>query len=102
MQPLYLPHWRDKMQVSSQGPVPSIVLENEKLKVIIGTVDAGQQIPHHPEGLAVYHFLEGSGWMTVDEARYPVQPGAIVITPEGARRGVTAEARIVFLAVRIS
>lgn len=98
----FYPDWREKAIFSSVGPQPQVLAENEKLKVIVGSLDVGQKIPPHPEALAVYHFLEGTGWMTVDDERYPISSGATVITPEGAKRGVEAETRLVFLAVRIA
>lgn len=97
----FYPDWREKAIFSPAGPQPHILAENENLKVIVGSLDVGQKIPQHPEALAVYHFLEGTGWMTVDDEQYSVSSGATVITPEGAKRGVEAETRLVFLAVRI-
>ncbi|MBZ0300519.1 MAG: hypothetical protein K8J31_12290 [Anaerolineae bacterium] len=102
IQPAFYPDWHEKAIFSPTGPQPQILAENEKLKVIVGSLDVGQKIPPHPEALAVYHFLEGAGWMTIDDERYPVSSGATVITPEGAKRGVEAETRLVFLAARIA
>lgn len=102
MKPMLFPDWKDKVVFALEGPQPQILVQNEKLKVIIAGLEAGQKIPPHPEALAVYHFLEGSGWMTVDDERYPVSSGATVITPEGAKRGVEAETKLVFLAVWVS
>ena len=99
---MFYPDWQEKVVFSPGGPQPQILAENEKLKVIIGSLEIGQKIPAHPEALAVYHFLEGTGWMIVDDERYPVRPGATVITAEGAKRGVEAETRLVFLATRIA
>ena len=99
---MFYPDWQEMVVFSPGGAQPQILAENEKLKVIIGSLEVGQKIPTHPEALAVYHFLEGTGWMIVDDERYPVSPGAIVITPEGAKRGVEAETRLVFLATRIA
>lgn len=99
---IFYPTWQERVVLSAGGPQPQILAENEKLKVIIGSLEVGQKIPTHPEALAVYHFLEGTGWMIVDDERYPVSPGATVITPEGAKRGVEAETRLVFLATRIA
>ncbi|MBZ0307722.1 MAG: cupin domain-containing protein, partial [Anaerolineae bacterium] len=99
---IFYSNWQEKVVFSTGGPQPQILAENEKLKVIIGSLEVGHKIPPHPEALAVYHFLEGTGWVIVDDERYPVNPGAIVITPEGAKRGVEAETRLVFLAVRIA
>lgn len=52
--------------------------------------------------MATYHILEGSGWMTVDDTQYPVSAGATIITADGASRGIKADTKLVFLAVRIS
>ena len=79
-----------------------ILAETDILKVILGGLEAGQQIPLHPEGLALYYFLEGTGWMNVEDERFAVQPGTIVITPAGAKRGVDAETRLAFLATRVA
>lgn len=102
MKPVFYPNWQEEVIFSPEGPQPQLLAESEKLKVIIGSLDVGQEIPPHPEALAVYHFLEGTGWMTVDDERHPVRAGATVITPEGAKRGVEAETRLVFLATRIA
>ncbi len=102
MKPMLYPNWQEKVVFSPEGPQPQILVENEKLKVIIAGLEVGQKIPQHPDGLAVYHFLEGTGWMIVDDERYPIRSGATVITPEGAKRGIEAESRLVFLASRIA
>lgn len=84
------------------GPLPRTLYENAQAKVIVGSVPAGQQIPTHPEALAVYYFLQGEGWMTVGDERLAVRPGMTVVTPEGSRRGVEAESDLAFLAVRVA
>ena len=96
------PDWREKVVYSAEGPQPQILLENEKVKVLIAGLEPGQRIPPHPETLGVYHFLEGTGWMIVDGERLPVEPGATVITPVGASRGVEAGTRLAFLATRVA
>ena len=101
MTSLVYPNWQEKVVFSPDGPQPQILVENEKLKVIVAGLEIGQKIPPHPEAQAVYHFLDGTGWMTVDDERYPVRPGATVITSAGAKRGIEAETRLAFLAVRI-
>ena len=102
MKPMLYPNWREKVVFSPNGPQPQILVKNEKLKVVIAGLEAGQKIPQHPDGWAMYHFLEGTGWMIVDDERYPIHSGATVITPEGAKRGIEAETRLVFLASRIA
>jgi quercetin dioxygenase-like cupin family protein len=101
MKSMFFPSWEQKVVYGGVRPQPEILGEDEKIKVIVAGLEPGQQIPPHPEALAVYHFLEGTGWMTVDDESYPVHSGATVITAQNAARGVEAETRLVFLAVRI-
>jgi quercetin dioxygenase-like cupin family protein len=96
------PHWKERIVYSSEGPQPQILLENEKIKFILAGLEPGQQIPEHAEAQAIYHFLEGNGWMMVDGERTAVSPGATIVMPEGAVRGLKAETRLAFLATRIS
>ena len=97
-----VPDWKDKVVYAKDGPQPHIVMEDAKFKVILAGLEPGQRIPSHPEAAAVYHILEGSGWMQVDEERKAVGPGSIVITLQGASRGVESETHLAFLAVRIA
>ena len=95
------PDWKDKLVYGEEGPEPQVLMEDEKIKLILGGLKPGQRIPNHPEGQAVYSFLEGNGWMTVDGERMPVSAGAIITMPEGTVRGMEAETQLSFLAVRI-
>ena len=96
------PDWKEKIVYSNDGPQPQILMENEKVKFILAGLESGQQIPEHAEAQAIYHFLTGNGWMTVDGERMAVGPGATIVMPEGAFRGIDAETRLAFLATRIS
>jgi quercetin dioxygenase-like cupin family protein len=94
------PDWRDQVIFAPDGPRPHVLAEEGRLKVIVAGLQPGQRIPEHPEAAAVYHFLDGCGWMQVDGERIAVQAGSTVITPAGARRGVEAETALAFLAAR--
>jgi len=48
----------------------------------------------------MYHFLDGSGWMTVAGERVAVSAGATIVAPQGAPRGIEAETQLAFLAAR--
>jgi quercetin dioxygenase-like cupin family protein len=96
------PDWKEKIVYSNDGPQPQILMVNEKVKFILAGLEPGQQIPEHAEAEAIYHFLAGTGWMTVDGERMAVGPGATIVMPEGANRGMEAETRLAFLAARIS
>ncbi len=96
------PNWKEKVVYSNEGPQPQVLMVNEKVKFILAGLEPGQQIPEHAEAQAIYHFLEGTGWMTVDGERMAVSSGATIVMPEGATRGMEADTRLAFLAVRIS
>lgn len=102
MTPIVNSDWKTVVVFAADGPKPQILLENSSLKVVIVGLEAGQRVPTHPESLAVYHFLEGSGWMIVDDERIPVAAGTTIITPAGAKRGVEAGTRLAFIANRIA
>jgi quercetin dioxygenase-like cupin family protein len=102
MEAVICPNWQEKVVYSAAGPRPQVLLENDKLKVLIAGLEPGQIIPPHPETWAVYHFLDGTGWMRVDDDRLAVGPGATVIVPAGAERGIEAQTRLAFLATRVA
>jgi len=82
------------------GPQPRFLLDSEQFKVLVAGLEAGQQIPVHPESASMYHFLEGRGQMTVDDEKYAVEPGSTVIALAGAKRGMRADTRLIFLAAK--
>ncbi len=96
------PNWREKVIYSHEGPQPQVLMVNEKVKIILAGLEPGQKIPEHAETTAMYHFLDGNGWMLVDSERLAVGSGATVVMPEGTVRGMEAETRLAFLATRIS
>lgn len=102
MPAIVYPDWRERVVYSFPGPQPQTLAEMGPFKVVLGGLEPGGKIPLHPEGAAVYHFLEGTGWMLVDKERYPVKPGVTIITPPGSERGMEADTRLAFLAARVS
>lgn len=98
----HYPDWREKIAYHPDGPRPSILLADEKVKIIMVGLEAGQKIPEHPEAAALYHFLEGNGRMLVDGRSYEIGPGTTIIMPAGTVRGLEAGSRLAFLAVRIA
>jgi quercetin dioxygenase-like cupin family protein len=101
-QTLFFPDWRDKVIFSAGGPQPQVLHEDARSKVVVVGLEAGGRIPVHPGDFGVYHFLEGAGQMTVGGETFAVQAGATVVVPAGAPRGMTALARLAFIAVRIA
>ena len=95
-------NWKDYITYGSDGPQPHILMENEKVKALMAGLEPGVKIPEHAEVQALYHFLEGTGWMIVDGERLSVSAGSTIVMPEGAVRGMEAETRLAFIAVRIA
>ncbi len=100
MPPLFFPDVASQAVFDGAGPRPQFLLDSERLTVVVAGLEPGQQIPSHPEALAVYYFLEGEGVMTVDGEAFAVTAGATVITPPGSARGLRASSRLVFLAAK--
>ena len=94
--------WTAKVVYSADGPKPQFPFENDKMKVVLAGLEPGQKIREHPEGLAVYTILEGEGTMLLDGERLEVAAGSVIITPQGAARGMEAKTRLAFLATRVS
>jgi quercetin dioxygenase-like cupin family protein len=93
--------WNSKIVFSEQGPQPQAIYDDDQFKVLLAGLEAGQAIPPHPEGRSMYHFLEGSGVMTVDGVPVAVQAGTTLVPNYGAVRGLLASERLVFLAARV-
>lgn len=85
---------------SGEGPKPQFLTDTPDFKALVVGLEAGQQIPLHPGEAALYHFLEGSGLMTVGEESFAIHPGVTVIAPGGARRGMNAKTRVIFLGAK--
>lgn len=97
-----LGNWQERVVFSENGPQPQILEENSMFKVIVAGLEPGQAIPIHPEQGALYTILQGTGWMTVDDERFPIEAGSVISMGNGAARGLEAETQLVFLAVRTS
>ncbi len=98
---IFFPDWRGLVRYSMAGPEMTTLRAGPGHKALVAGLEAGGRIPPHPERLGLYHVLDGSGFMTVDAARYPLSAGVTVIAPEGSTRGFEAETRLAFLAVRV-
>ena len=100
-QPAFFANWRERVVYGAAGPQPQVLHEDERIKVVVVGLEAGAHIPIHAGGAGVYHFLEGAGQMRVAANRYAVAAGSTVIVPAGAERGMVADERLAFIAVRL-
>jgi mannose-6-phosphate isomerase-like protein (cupin superfamily) len=97
----FFPDWRKLVTFTAPRPEPTLLRDEDGFRVLLAGLEPGGAIPVHPERLAVYHVLEGRGSMVVDDERFVLAAGATVIAARGARRGIEAETRLAFLAVRV-
>ena len=97
MPDIYFPETKLKAVFAADGPKPQFLIDTPKFKALVVGLEAGGQIPVHPGEAALYHFLEGEGLMTVDEETFAIKPGVTVIALSGAKRGMNAKTRVVFL-----
>ncbi len=101
MYQLSYPDWHDKVVYPKEGILPQTLVEEGKFKALLVGLEAGQKIPTHSEGVAMFHFLGGTGWMLVGNRRFEITPGATIIAPAGSSRGIEATARLAFVAARM-
>jgi quercetin dioxygenase-like cupin family protein len=100
MSNIYFPNTKSNAVFSTNGPEPKFLIETPQFKALVVGLEAGGQIPIHPGEAAAYHFLEGEGQMTVNEETFKVEPGVTVVAPSGAKRGMKASTRLVFLGAK--
>jgi quercetin dioxygenase-like cupin family protein len=95
--PIYFADTKSKAVFAAEGPQPQFLIDTPGFKALVVGLEAGGQIPAHPDAGAMYHFLEGTGLMTIGEETFEVKPGVTVIAPPGVKRGINAKTRLVFL-----
>lgn len=98
--PTHFPDTAALARFNDAGPQPQFLLDSEHFKALVAGLTPGQRIPPHPEALSIYHFLSGSGVMTVDGRDIAVTAGSTVIALAGTSRGIRAETPLVFLAAK--
>ncbi len=94
---IYFTEVKAKAVFSTEEPKPQFLINTPQFKALVVGLEAGGQIPVHPGEAAMYHFLEGDGLMTVGEETFAIKPGVTVVAPSGAKRGMNAKTRVVFL-----
>jgi quercetin dioxygenase-like cupin family protein len=102
METMIYHRWSEMVTFSEEGPQPRVLLDGERLKIVVAGLMPGQVIPPHPESLGVFHILEGSGWMTVAVERLAIEAGATVIVPDDVARGLEAQTQLAFMATRVT
>ena len=97
---IYFADTKAKAVFAADGPKPQFLIDTPNFKALVVGLEAGGQIPAHPGEAAMYHFLEGEGLMTVGDETFAIKPGVTVVVPSGAKRGMNAKTRVVFLGAK--
>ena len=99
---IYIDNTKGRAAFGEEGPKPQFLINAPGFEALVVGLKAGQQIPVHPAELAMYHFLEGTGSMTVGDETFKIQPGVTVIAPDGMPRGMQAETQVIFLGAKVA
>ena len=94
---IYFADTKAKAVFAADGPKPQFLIDTPNFKALVVGLEAGGQIPAHPGEAAMYHFLEGTGLMTVGDEAFEIKPGVTIVVPSGMKRGMNAKTRVVFL-----
>lgn len=94
---IYFVDTKAKAVFSSEGPKPQFLIDTPQFKALVVGLEAGGQIPVHPGEAAMYHFLEGTGLMTIGDESFEIKPGVTIVAPSGMKRGINAKTRVIFL-----
>ncbi len=94
---IYFVDVKAKAVFATDGPKPQFLIDMPQFKALVVGLEAGGQIPVHPGETAMYHFLEGTGLMTVGDESFEIKPGVTIVVPSGERRGMNAKTRVIFL-----
>lgn len=94
---IYFADTKAKAVFSSEGPKPQFLINTPQFKALVVGLEADGQIPVHPGEAAMYHFLEGTGLMTVGDEDFEIKPGVTIVAPSGVKRGMNAKTRVIFI-----
>lgn len=94
---IYFADTKAKAVFAADGPKPQFLIDTPNFKALVVGLEAGGQIPAHPGEAAMYHFLEGTGLMTVGDEVFEIRQGVTIVVPSGMKRGMNAKTRVVFL-----
>ncbi len=79
------------------------IFRSERIMVGLNCFEPGQEHKLHAhEGMdKIYQVLEGSGTFLLEEREVPMQPGVMLVAPEGVAHGIrnSGSERLVVLAV---
>jgi quercetin dioxygenase-like cupin family protein len=94
---------KQKIEFSSHKIVKKGLLDAGCFNLALICLDAGQEIPPHPEGYdVVFYVLDGEGIITIGVEQFNVSEGSLVFSPKEKKRGIKSLKRLSLLGIRES
>lgn len=101
MEPLDHVDVQGLIEYDEPAPVKKDLFKTEWYNVVLVCLEAGQEIPPHPEPYAVlFVVLDGEGTITVGTERYEVKPNHLIFSPQGGVRGIAPRTRMSILGIQ--
>jgi quercetin dioxygenase-like cupin family protein len=96
LQPTLVLDYRQAATFQADRFSPVSLGQTDRVKAVLTCFEPGQFIPVHSPGIDMtLVVLEGEGTVVAGDQEAEVGPGAIVIVPAGAARGVKARTRLI-------
>ncbi|MGC9444280.1 MAG: cupin domain-containing protein [Candidatus Methanospirareceae archaeon] len=90
-----------RIEYNEDAPVKHDLLKTEWFNAVLVSLEAGQEIPPHPEPYAVlFIVLDGEGTVTVGTERYEVKPKHVIFAPQGSVRGIAPRTRMSLVGIQ--
>jgi mannose-6-phosphate isomerase-like protein (cupin superfamily) len=90
-------------QYSSEKMGKATLFRSDRIMVGLNAFEPGQEHALHAHGDMdkVYHVLEGSGLFLLEDREVPMEPGIMLIAPEGVAHGIRndGDERLLVLAI---
>lgn len=92
---------RDLIEYNSKKVSMKKLLDAGSFNLALVCLDAGQEIPPHPEAYdAVFYLIEGRGVFTVGVEEYTLEAGSMIFSPKERLRGIRSVERLSILGIR--
>ena len=77
------------------------LLDAGSFNLALVCLDAGQEIPPHPEAYdAVFYVVEGGGVFTVGAEEHTLEAGSMIFSPKEKLRGIRSIGKLSVLGIR--
>jgi quercetin dioxygenase-like cupin family protein len=77
------------------------LIKTDSFNVVLVCLEAGQEIPPHPEPYAVcFYVINGKGMFTVGNEQVELSSGGLIFVPVNETRGILSREKLMLLGVQ--